>query len=182
MALNRTPLCYGPLGQTHKELKNTYFVTESGLIIPDPVCFFGDSFRAVGQIREFAQLRNHETPDEVAPIDNLRNIVYDGQKTIDELIRMKDRLQGNGKSDIELKGFYLPEAEHFFNMDNLKHLYGKLSQRHYEPKENELTPSFKNLESYWMSMKKEYDSYFNKLQAEGGRDKRLEDLGVIFID
>jgi hypothetical protein len=155
----RIPYHVGKIGRKFKELKNTYYITESGLLIPDPIFFFSDSFAhaMIGLKMTVARPKEHA---------NINEQVKRGQDCIDEVLSIVDPKNSFKTIKTKHKGLYEPDAEYFFNSDNLRLLFEKISKTHYDSKKGAQTREFGQFIDFWELLEQNYFKYYEKQRIE----------------
>jgi hypothetical protein len=176
--MQEQPVLVGKMGYSHKELRNTYYITKAGLLIPAPTYFFGDSFRIVNNLGLFVRglQEGHITREEYD------QEVLDGRKCLDEILAIADPKRAQGLVHTDLNGKYLPETKNFLNSEVIFALYFWLSKPQYDFKNKKFRVANARLKELWESAQQRYFDYHTRLwnETEDEVPRGLKDLGAKF--
>jgi len=156
----------------YEKLRNTYYITESGLLIPDTICFFRNYFAHSilflgGFVLNFESYLKHFSQRSM--LLSIASEARKGRNNIDEILAICDPKESFGLVKTGFNGCYPPDSLHFFNTPNLKTFYEKLSQKHYVDRNHFPTKEFQDLESYWNQL------LYQELRYQEDLDKGLPD-------
>lgn len=167
------PYLVGNLGREHNELKNTYFVTESGLLIPHTRYFFTESYG--NRLKDIRNCMNSEKSTSKEKKAAIKRAVSEGKRIIDEILIIVDHENSFGEDpelswlvNTSLKGEYLNDTKGFFNTENLRELYRRIG-RIYDPKSKHFRKYYDKYSEFESFLRTEYAEYFDLLFTEVNR-------------
>jgi hypothetical protein len=162
-------LCKEKLG-----LKNTYKKTEGGLLIPQGLYFFSDSMpHAIGNLRAVIEASKGMANENIKYSTQIELEYYHlikrmGTKKshdkqvnnckyhIDEILTIASPDDSYGLVDKDFKGVFDERFISVFNAHNLRQLFEKVSQTHFDYDKNVSTGKFEELMSFWENFQQEF--------------------------
>jgi hypothetical protein len=145
--------------QPESDLLNTYFLSNSGLLVPDIMFFYSDSMgRAVASatasfIRAYDEGEHSLLKEVGMSIDSVTDRIKHG---LDEILTICDPENSFGTVEREQKGFYMPIHEEYLNTEILRQLfiYAEAAKENFNPKD--AGESFKQLLDFWGMLETKY--------------------------
>ncbi|MDP2750022.1 MAG: hypothetical protein Q8O89_04270 [Nanoarchaeota archaeon] len=158
----------GNLTDESTELKNTYLITTKGLLIPDLIYFFGDSFAhsaagLTGSITNFDFYMKQNFTSVIKTQHNLFEGAKDARYKLDEILAICDPDNSFGIVKTNHKGVYPEDTNYFFNSDNLRDLFNYASLPQFNPETCKGTKHHADFKRLWNQMRNEYFKVYEPL-------------------